>query len=119
MDETFENAGDAKPRVDEEAFRVFHRTPFAEQISEVGFRDATGNYLTSNQYTGVWVSDIALDINEGASGDGLFVVEIPEAVLTPYEWIEEGKPYREWLVPATLLNACPRRLLSFEEELEL
>jgi hypothetical protein len=25
-------------------------------------------------------------------------------VLAPYEWIEEGKPYREWLAPAAVLN---------------
>jgi hypothetical protein len=27
-----------------------------------------------------------------------------EAEIGSFEWIEDGKPYREWLIPATLLN---------------
>ena len=41
----------------------------------------------------------------GASGDTLLRIEIAEDVLAAFEWIEEGKPYREWLVPAAILNA--------------
>jgi len=32
---------------------------------------------------------------------------------TPYEWAEDGKPYREFLVPAELLNG---RTLSVVED---
>jgi len=35
--------------------------------------------------------------------------------LATFEWVEEGKPYREWLVPAALLNDRQHRLLSDEE----
>jgi len=41
------------------------------------------------------------------------------ADLAEYEWIEEGKPYREWLVPAALIN--PRmglRVVVDDEEAE-
>jgi len=35
--------------------------------------------------------------------------------LDEWELVEEGKPYREWCVPAELLNRFPRRLLTDEE----
>jgi hypothetical protein len=35
--------------------------------------------------------------------------------LDSWEIIEEGKPYREWCVPARILNRFPRRLISDEE----
>lgn len=73
-----------------------------------GYRDATGLYLTSDEHTGVWLSDRPLDINEGIEGDVLLVVDIAAELVTPYEWVEEGKPYREFLVPAPVLNAHGR-----------
>jgi len=85
---------------------VFHRTTrtAAEQILRSGFRDTTARYLTDREWSGVWVADRPLDNSEGASGEALLQVEIAEEILTSYEWIEEGKPYREWLVPADILN---------------
>jgi hypothetical protein len=86
--------------------RVYHSTSreTAEAIERDGFRDGTGTYLTSEKFTGVWVSDRPLDENEGGMAEALLIVEVPDAELEPYEWVEEGKPYREWLVPAELLN---------------
>jgi hypothetical protein len=37
------------------------------------------------------------------------MVEIPEAVFRHCELIEEGKPYREFVVLAELVNRCPVR----------
>ncbi len=31
-------------------------------------------------------------------------IDIAEDLLAAFEWVEEGKPYREWLVPADVLN---------------
>jgi hypothetical protein len=31
-------------------------------------------------------------------------IEIAKEILAPYEWVKEGKPYREWLAPAAVLN---------------
>jgi hypothetical protein len=31
-------------------------------------------------------------------------LDIPEAELAEWEWVEEGKPYREWLIPADIIN---------------
>jgi hypothetical protein len=63
---------------------LYHRTAneAAEQILAGGFGDGEGTYMTSNWYRGVWLSDRPLDVDEG----------------------EEGKPYREWLIPAKTVN---------------
>jgi hypothetical protein len=76
---------------------VYHCTnePAARQILADGFRNTTGRYLTNREWSGVWVSDRPLNNSEGASGEILLQVEIAEEVLKPYEWIEEGKSYRE------------------------
>ena len=85
---------------------VYHCTneAAARQILADGFRNTTARYLTDREWSRVWVSDRPLNNSEGASGEMLLQVEIAEEVLKPYEWIEEGKPYREWLVPARILN---------------
>jgi hypothetical protein len=57
-------------------------------------------------------TDIPLDINEGAHGDDLFEIEVFESDLAEFEWIEEFKGYREFLVPASILNRYPRRRLD-------
>jgi hypothetical protein len=41
---------------------------------------------------------------KGASGDTLLQIEVAEEILASYEWVEEGKPYREWLIPSSVLN---------------
>jgi len=50
------------------------------------------------------LSDRPLHNTEGASGDTVLQIEIAEEVVAPYEWVKEDKPFREWLVPATVLN---------------
>lgn len=72
-----------------------------------GFRDGTGNYLTTNIHSGVWLSNVPLDENEGTFGDILLevTVEMTESEIAQYEWIEQGKPYREFLVPAAEINS--------------
>ncbi|MFY9532257.1 MAG: hypothetical protein WBC04_21870 [Candidatus Acidiferrales bacterium] len=66
-----------------------------------GFKDSTGRYLTNHLHSGVWLSDVPLDINEGARGDVLLEVELDatEDELAPYERREEGKPYRSGAFP--------------------
>jgi len=64
--------------------------------------------MTTHEHTGVWLSNVPLDVNEGARGDTLLQVELPVETINDYEWIEEGKPYREWLVPARLINQIGR-----------
>jgi hypothetical protein len=82
----------------------YHRTPAADAILGKGFKDSTGLYITSQPHTGVWLSDVPLDENEGAKGQVVLAIDIPERVLVPYEWVEDGKGYREFLAPAKLVN---------------
>lgn len=94
--------------------RYFHRTSAWPAIQAEGWRDSTGYYLTLNEYSGVWISNVPLDCNEGAQGEWLLTIELPdhlsEVLDREYEWVEEDeeirewKRYREWLVPASLLN---------------
>lgn len=97
-----------KPRqsnIRESRMKLYHRTPAAEIILKDGFKDGEGFFLANQLFTGVWLSDRPLTSNEGTKGDSLLTIEIPETVLLQYEWLEEGKPYREFLVPANLVNA--------------
>lgn len=84
--------------------RVYHSTPVAETILKEGFRDNVGFYMLSVPVTGVWLSDTPLSCNEGAKGDVVLRLEIPEEALLSFEVIEEGKPYREFCVPANVVN---------------
>lgn len=74
--------------------RLYHRTTWenARQILRTGFVDGTGNYLTERQFSGVWLSNVPLDINEGASGDTLLAIDVrlTKAQLDEFEWVEEG-----------------------------
>jgi hypothetical protein len=97
--------------------RLYHRTNFADSILAVGFRDSTDHYMTADLHTGVWFSDVPLDDNEGADGDTLLAIELPEDAVAPYEWLEEGKPYREFLIPAELANSAGTPVIVNEDEL--
>lgn len=86
---------------------LFHRTTAANAraILADGFQD--GHYLRDRVWTGVLLSSVPLDSNDGAHGDTLLEVSLDVSAdgLEEYEWIEAGKPHREWLIPASFLNA--------------
>ena len=90
------------------AFTLFHvtRLKSAANILRDGFIDSRDTYMTDQYFTGVWLSDRPLDANEGASGDTVLAVtfSVPLSALAQYEWIEEGKTPREWLVPAAVIR---------------
>ena len=92
--------------------RVFHSTPTrnVESIRAEGFRDAEGTYMTTNIHRGVWLGNRPIDWNDAGFTEediSVVVLEIPEATLAEWEWIEEEKPYREYLVPAKVVNEYP------------
>jgi len=104
-----------------DSFRVYHATSseIGDLIEKGGFRDATGTYLTANEYTGVWISDSPMDDGDGIPGCSMecyFEITILEEVIAEYEWVEEFKSYREWLVPADLLNQYPRKRRQYAED---
>ena len=97
---------------------LYHRTTqdAAQAILAEGFRDGTGTYLTDSLHTGVWLSDQPLDANEGAVGDTLLEMRMPAHVVEAYEWVQEGWPYREFLIPAALVNAYgPPRIVPDDD----
>ena len=67
--------------------------------------DGEGTYMTGIIHRGVWVSDRPLDFGQGAKGEFLLCLDLPDDVLEPFEWVEEGKTYREFLVPAEIVNS--------------
>ena len=86
--------------------RLFHTTATAdaEAILKEGFRDGTGHYLTDQEWTGVWVSTEPFD-GYDADAKTLFTIEIPEDVISEFEWVQPGMRLREFLVPAAFLNS--------------
>jgi hypothetical protein len=84
--------------------KLYHRTRFSKEILVGGFKDAAGTYGTTENFTGVWFSNTPLDCNEGAFGNEVLVIKIPARIIKPFEWVEEGKPYREFLIPAEIAN---------------
>ena len=105
--------------------RLYHGTKLdnAEQVARRGFQDVTSNfglYSASSgepvNTTGVFFSDLVLDENEGICSEAYFVLDVPNEHLASYEWMEEGKGYREWCIPATLANSffADRTIYSWE-----
>jgi len=59
-----------------------------------------------------------MDINEGAKGDQVLRVELPDHVdLGDFEAIEDGKSYREWRARAALINEHATVTLMTDNEL--
>jgi hypothetical protein len=98
---------------------LFHRTTknAARAILAGGFRDEQGTYGMEIDLEGVFVSDRPIDCNEGAKGDVLLSIELDqrESEIVDCEIVEVGKPYREWVLPAKLLNAGRIALVSDED----
>ena len=100
---------------------VYHRTSHGEAIQRDGFLDREGTYGTTELWRGVWVADTPLDENEGAHGDDVLTLEIPDALFVQYEWVEDFPfpTYREALIPAADLNEhLPTLRLLTDDELE-
>jgi len=114
----------------------FHRTTrdAADAILAGGFRDATGSYgLVGHTLTGAWLSDIPMDQGEGAKGEIMLEVQLTgmkEADLDEHEHPRDSRltartdyhpfDYREWCIPAKLVNAHgAAHEVSIEEEDEL
>jgi hypothetical protein len=94
----------------------YHRTNRAEAILHDGFRDHAGSYGFDTILRGVFISDVPVDENEGANGDELLEI-ILDCDISEYQLIYEGANYREWCVPAILLNREAKvRLMTSEEE---
>jgi hypothetical protein len=84
--------------------RLYHGTvgwSEAEHIRAVGFADRDDHFFVP-PIAGVHLVDRLAVLIEPLA----LVVEVPagETELHRFELVEEGKPYREWFVPASWLN---------------
>jgi hypothetical protein len=99
---------------------LYHTTTpeVANAILAEGFRDGEGSYLTDQIYRGVWFASRPLNEADGAPSDTVvLVIDIPEDVVAPYDRSEKRKRYREFLIPADLVNQYgPPEQLEEEEE---
>lgn len=97
---------------------LFHTTDAAETILREGFRDGEGSYgLVSSWLQGVFLSDVPASVSDGATGEQVIEVTLPIGLdLSEHEIIEEHKGYREWCIPAAVLNASGILRLLTEDE---
>lgn len=94
--------------------RLYHATLHARSIMRDGFGERSGTYLTQSDHSGVWVFDSPVDRRSGGGDEALLLVlEIPEAVVLPYE-TPSHYPYRQFLMPAALLNVYGPPMVSEE-----
>lgn len=91
-------------------FIFYHRTNAtnAREIVESGFRNTSGYFMGNRTWTGVWLSSAPFDSKNNGEDDALLMVKlhIDERDLARWEWTAEGRSYREWLIPANLVNRC-------------
>ena len=87
---------------------VYHRTNHADAILSHGFRDGEGTYLTERVWRGVWFSDRPLDANEGAYGDTVLFVEIPDDVVADRPSDSDSHAVNEAKADALGADGCGR-----------
>ena len=84
--------------------RLYHPTMHADEILRDGFGERSGTYLTATDHSGVWLFDRPVDRRMGGGDEAVLLeIEIPERVVAPFEW-GVGLPYRQFLLPARLIN---------------
>ncbi|MCX5042473.1 hypothetical protein OG921_04705 [Aldersonia sp. NBC_00410] len=88
----------------------YHTTDAAEAILRHGFKGTTGSYMVATlELTGVFLGDSLMNINEGATGDQVLRVELPDdADLGEFGLVEENTPYRE-MVRTCRVDQCTRQ----------
>ena len=67
--------------------RLFHiaSKANAEAILKDGFRDASKQYLSDQEWAGVCVSDAPFWQDDGMT---LFALEVPDDAISAFEWVE-------------------------------
>jgi hypothetical protein len=92
--------------------RLYHVTDrdSARRILDRGFEDSEVIHDDAELQVGVWVADRCLTGEEdvgprlGPLPDVALVVDLRPEAVEPYERRESEKPYREFCVPASILN---------------
>jgi hypothetical protein len=92
--------------------KLYHQTSYDQAITILasGFTENAGLYGTTEEFSGVFVSDRVLKCNDGLPADADVLLEIdlalPADAIDDYEWIEPGIVYRCWFIPARVLNVA-------------
>jgi hypothetical protein len=88
---------------------LYHTTTLAQasQILKTGFVDGAGPYPTESGEKGVWLADRPLYPSDGVYGDTTLAIEVPMEVVADYELLAEKKEYRQYLIPARILEGFP------------
>lgn len=101
-------------------FIFYHRADAenARTILDKGFANTSGHFLNNRIWTGVWLTSMPVDSSNAGGDEALLMVklETAEQALSRWEWTAEGKSYREWLMPAALVNKCAK--VELVEQLE-
>jgi hypothetical protein len=103
--------------------KLYHVTTCdrARTILRQGFHDNVGSYGADRQLSGVWLSDKPLDCNDTGNviADAILAVSIDCELddLSMYECVEDGRSYREWLVPADFVNKRTVAIVQMGEDI--
>jgi len=100
------------PGIDGQAMRLYHVTDHgsAEMILKQGFQDAEVIHDNRELLIGVWLADRCLagenDVGPrlGPVADVALWIELPAETVEPHERTDRRKPYREFCVPARVVN---------------
>ena len=99
----------------------YHRTTAenARSIMENGFMNSAGYFLGNRTWTGVRLSARPLAADDCTDGDVTLMIKLDmaEHQLARWEWTKEGRTYREWVIPAPLVNSC--MTVEMVDELDL
>jgi hypothetical protein len=84
---------------------LYHRTSteIARTIIAEGFRDSAEFFENTRTWTGVWFSSSPHTADDGEVALRVRL-DIEEQELASWEWTGEGRDYREWLIPANIVN---------------
>jgi hypothetical protein len=103
----------------DEFLTLYHVTGIeaALAITQIGFRDGTV-FFGGMSLTGIWVSNFPLSEMEGVKGDAVLEIALAlrETEIANFEIIEDDKPYREWCIPARILNEKGAAILLSAED---
>lgn len=84
--------------------KLYHQTAHLEEILVDGFKDNLDIPRYGKDWIGVWLSTKIPEQFEGGEGGEWLVIEIPDSVISNYEYLEGVTAYREFLAPAELVN---------------
>jgi hypothetical protein len=89
--------------------RLYHRTTMAnaELILRDGFVDRLDRYTSDFDVQGVWFSDQPKVMDECDSEEAVVSIDLDFRTksLSSFEWTEDETSYKEWLIPAELVNS--------------